>query len=438
LRITASLAHINMMAFPRNAALRIDTEANGTAIINAGYTTGVWADTSTTCIKMEPNSFLEVVKEQNGIRILAANGLAYAVSVTEPTYGYKWAFLGQSWAERESKNAYFGIQKRLYELVAAGKPIANPSVFVVQNTAFGASALLKGAPTDVSNYWWDQSVSAPGPNAVAFVSAVAATSLWGPALSDVAVMYGLNDMTIFTSSGTTSTPEVWTASQVALQQYIRSALGLPNLRFWICPLPSQRLGTFAENKWYAMRNAQLAVISADPAGLTFRGPDYYDYPCPYVPVEPEDRHHAYVYQADHGARLASVIMNYVVSASVYTGPVIVSASRIAPKTFRITFDRRGGTAFNRPSVPVAARIIANGDYFSTPLTVEPGSWIIGVVSVSGYNYDTYTVSLETDASTMQLAYPYGSAYELRDTTRQWRALDPETGRWWPVATIRNP
>lgn len=416
IRIAVASAWIDFETMPLNTSIIVDNQSAGSGTLYSGYSGTLWRNTAGTRLTIPAGSVVHVIKGQSDIIAATLYGTAVSSSATAvPTYSRAWAFgPGQSWAKRQTKNAARGIQRKMGELSLSR------DVMLIQDVAAGASALIIGAPSDVNNYWWEPGVG-PGPNATAMRDAVLAAPA-SPGLSDCIVMYGLNDLSIFASTGS-STPAIWTQAQIDLQAWLRTQLGLAALRFWICPLPSQDLGTFDETKWYAMRRAQLEVVLGD--ANTFRGPDYYDLPRPYG-----DRHHAYLAQAEHGARVARFITREVDALSNYLGPKIISFARSAAKTYVVTIDYGTGVAVRRPTVPAGFAIMPAAGLFATPLTVAPGGYTWGT---SGSNI-TLTITTTTDDASADLAYPYGSAWEMSDPSRIMRAQDPDTGEWLPLQT----
>lgn len=422
IRVSVAGAWLDFEAMPVNTNIIVDIQSGASATLYSGYTGFTWRGFGGTRLNAPASSMVMVIKGQTDITAFAFNGTLTTTAISIPTYSRKIAFFpGQSWAERETKNAYKGLQDRLTALSL------NRDTLVVQNVAAGASALLIGAPTDTSNYWWDpasgspSAVSPASTNTADALAAVAAAPA-SPDLTDCFVMYGLNDLSVFDSTGD-NTPAIWTQAQLDLQDYIRTQLSLPNLRFWICPIPAQDLGTFAENKWYAMRRAQLDVVASD--ANSYRGPDYYDLPRPYG-----DRHHSYVGQAEHGARIANFMTNVTDGKSNYLGPKIVSFARTGANTYVVTIDFAGGLNTQRPVSPVGFAIVPGGDLFAEPLTIAPGGYTWGT---SG-SFSTLTITTTTDDATADLCYPYGSFYECKDITRVVRALDPVHATWMPLQT----
>lgn len=424
LRVVTTGAWIDFEAMPRNSSIVVDAEAACT--LYSGYTGTLWRNTGGTRLSVPAGSMITVRKGQSDITAVVELGSVSASSATVPTYGRKWAWtLAQSWGERECRNALRGVQAKLLALGL------NRDVLSVMDASYGASAISRYAPTDPNNYWWDRTAGGgaggPGPNLTGAIAAINAAP-GSPALTDIICMIGLNDMKILGATanypgatpptGTVNTTAGWKADFLAALAYMRTALGLPNLRAWICPLTSQDIGTFGDDAFTAMRLAQLDLIAAGTN--IYRGPDFYDLPRPYG-----DRHHGYVAQAQHGSRVAAFITNVSDGKTNYLGPKITGFSRTAAKTYQFTIDRGVGLSYQRPAVPNGFAVLAGNNPWATPLTVKPGGYT--------WSGDNLVIETTTDDVAAGGAYPYGAA-RMQAPSRIVRALDPVSSEWMPLQT----
>lgn len=417
IRITTTGAFLDFEGMPRNTSIIID--AINACTLYSGYTGATWRSLGGTTLSVTANSMVHVVKAQSDLVAYAMVGSVSAATVTVPTYARKWAWtLSQSWGERECRNALRGVQTKL---IALG---LNSDVLSVMDASYGASAISRYAPSVATNYWWDRTASGglgdAGPNLTGAVTAIGLAAA-SPSLTDIIVMIGLNDLSIMASSGsypTYNTTTGWKSDFLAALAYLRTALSLPNLRAWICPLTAQDVGTFSDEAFTAMRLAQLDLV--DHTSYIYRGPDFYDLPRPYG-----DRHHGYVAQAQHGSRLASFITNVTDTLTNYEGPKITGFARTAANTYEVTITRGVGQAYQRPTVPDGFAILAGGDPWATPLTVAPGGYT--------WSGDNLIIETTTDDVSATLAYPYGAA-RMQAPSRIVRAQDPVSGEWWPLQT----
>lgn len=355
--------------------------------------------------------------------LLCESVAAYAVASTValPAFTRRWGTLAQSWGERGEKGWLWGIQNRRMALGL------DRDVFMQQGMSFGGCDLLKGTTSDPLNYFIDQTAgNARGPNYYRMVESVLRAPGGAAGLSDVIVMYGLNGMLTFASTGD-NTPAIRIAAQLALQGYMRADLGLPGLRFWIVPLTSQQLGTFAENKWWAMRKSQLDTVAADGTGLSFRAPDIYDAPRPFGDEAlkgTDDRHYSYYWQMMHGSRLAAAIANVADGQSNFVGPKMIGGTRTGARTFLAEIEWYASQGRNRPVSPVGFAVVEDADPFATPLQITG-------FALSG---DDYVITTATDSATAVPVYPYGSFWQAEARDRIIGALDPTSAEWWPLQT----
>lgn len=353
--------------------------------------------------------------------MLCESVAAYAVASTValPAFTTRRAALGQSWPNRGMRNWVWGMQKRRAALGL------DRDVFVHQGTAFGASDLLRGTTSDPRNYYIDQTAGfARGPNYDAMIEAILRAPGGASNLDDVVVMYGLNGMLTFAATGD-NTPAIRIQAQLALQGYMRTDLGRPALRFWIVPLTSQALGTFAENKWWAMRKSQLDTVAQDPDGLTFRAPGIYDAPRPWgdeVFRGTDDRHYSYFWQALHGARIEAAIANVAHGQSNFVGPKMVGGTRTGARTYLAQINWYASVGRNRPVAPVGFAVVSDTDPFATPLEISG-------FALSG---DNYVITTATDDVNAVPVFPYGSFWEAEARDRLIGALDPISSEWWPL------
>ena len=160
---------------------------------------------------------------------------------------------------------------------------------------------------------------------------------------------------------------------------------------------------------------------------TFRCADCYDLPRPYL-----DRHYSFASQAEHGRRIAEFITNTVDAKTNYLGPRITNFIRTGARNFAVTIDYGAGVAFQRPPSPAGFAILPGGDLFGAPLEVAPGGY---TWNDAGGTLVTLSIATTTDDASPALAYPYGSAWEMQDTSRIVRALNrAEDGAWMPLQT----
>lgn len=114
------------------------------------------------------------------------------------------------------------------------------------------------------------------------------------------------------------------------------------------------------------------------------------------------------------------------AAAPYATAAAASATAAASSASAAAADRIAAEA----AVTAGFAIMPAAGLFATPLTVAPGGYTWGT---SGSNI-TLTITTTTDDASADLAYPYGSAWEMSDPSRIMRAQDPDTGEWLPLQT----
>lgn len=423
LRVTVAGAFIDFEAMPNSTEIVVQVMSGASAVAYSGYTGLTWFGTaSSTRLSFPSQGMWRVLRGQGWIMATQTPAYITTSATAVPTYARKWAWsLSQSWGDREMKNGLRGVQAALKQMAL------NSDVLSVQNVAFGASAISRYAPSDATNYWVDMTANAgaggPGPNLTAAVTAFGAAPA-SPALEAVISMLGHGDFSIFAASGSLPTalsPATMKAAYLYGIGYLRTALSLPNLKLFVCPLGAREVatGTYPENKFWPLRRAQLDLVAEGTN--VHRGPDWYDLPMP------DGVHLGFDGQREHGARVAKFITNAINGKTNFLGARISGFARTAAKTYVFTINPGTGASLQRPTAPFGFAVLAGGTDWGAPLEVVQYDW-----GTSGAN-TTLTVTTKTDDLTAVPAYPYGSA-DMRDPSRIVRSKDPVTEEWMPLQT----
>lgn len=364
------------------------------------------------------------LQEEDEMLISAAVGtLSDVATPTIPVYGRTWVGGGQSWMARSIRNGLAGVLQTYRDLEDA-----NPATRTI-NAAVGASALLYGAATVSTNYWWHHLDGLPGPNAEAMRDAIIAWVAANPTQpfpEAVLWAYGLNDLNAFAATGD-NTPAAWTQAQEDLQAWLDDELSTAlsttvELNHFIAPLPARKLGVFDESLWYAMRACQLDVVANAPR--TYRLADYYD-----LVRRWNDEHHGFYMQARWGARWPWFIENALHSGTNYEGPQITDFHEIDSRTYWFRIERGyvspGVTAsLQRPEMPAGFAVLpAGSSLIQTKLEVARYRWTTDEnPGGDPQDDDILEITLRTASAGGQPAYPYGSSWEMQQPSRVVRDL----------------
>jgi hypothetical protein len=181
---------------------------------------------------------------------------------------------GQSWIDRFVRTMQGGLRDGL-GMIGLGYDLE-----FIEGTTFGASSECRGfdptAPylfdgsyvvgtsTDNPNFLWDHFNDEPGPNALAFRDAILAhphKSL----LRYFVLLHGLNVMQGLSEAGDL-TPDDVKDSRIAFADWIEAETGL-DLEWLVAPGPPSQDESntlFAQNRWWAMRDAYVRLCDEDP------------------------------------------------------------------------------------------------------------------------------------------------------------------------------
>lgn len=379
----------------------------------------------TLALTLSAPGFYRILRGQADIGLSAMALTTTRANVIIPDYGERGALAGQSWADRmaEVVAEQASATRRAWK-DGDPDPSINTGVWLIDGAA-GASTLLKYAPSVSTNYWWNQDTDAAGPNVTAFLATVSrhiAHMPSGQTLDWVCFVYGLNDMnqSVWASTGS-NTPAIWTAMQLSMQAYIRTQLGLPNLKFLITPVPGWRAGTFTEQGFNAMRQAQLDVIAADPTG-TFRGP-----PAHSLIKREKDNHHGFQQQGLWGSWLPKFTSAALGTRTEELGPRIVDFTEVSSSEYVLEIEPTSNAMIGRDvAIPNGVALWDNaGGYFGDPVTrkkaIRRFLW-----GTSGGNH-TLTMTPVTPQAGLIPIYPYGSGTEFqapKGTIRDGVTLQP--------------
>lgn len=342
---------------------------------------------------------------QQSLQIAAIIGtLSDVAGPTIPVASRTWVGAGQSWMARAIWNGLSGVRDTYVALNDAG---GSHGLYTrVIDGAVGASALLYGAATVSTNYWWHHLNDLPGPNAEALrdtILAWIAANPTQPSPEAVLWCFGLNDLSVFASSGD-NTPAAWTQAFLDMQAWLDTELGV-TLNHFISPLPARKLGVFDENKWYAMRRAQLDCVANGTN--VYRLADSYDLSRMW-----NDEHHNFAMQKRWGARWPWFVENALNAGTNYEGPEITGFTEVDSSTYWVRINRGVGASLVRPGVPAGFGLIPAGShFFETRVDVARYSW------TTDAGDDILVITPRTAATGLRLCYPYGSSYEMMQPAR---------------------
>jgi hypothetical protein len=271
----------------------------------------------------------------------------------------------------------------------------------VPTAAVGASSLLYFADKATLSYW-NAETDTPTQRLDDMIAAIQAdrttrTALQGstaPAMSVMVWYEGLNLMGFWGPQSTHpyNCPQAYTASMVKVFQYINAQLGY-NLTYIVIPLTSQKLGTFAESLWHAVRMAQLrapaAGAAASPSVDIIVAPEVYGDPrSGDEEAESGERHYDFPAQGVQMRRIIDAWANHIHAQTNHLGTFVrptdpvVTADGGAGVIWDVVLNYGDGRAFSSAPVPHLAgfRLLpaATGnidvDDFATPLTIASVSW----------------------------------------------------------------
>jgi hypothetical protein len=187
-------------------------------------------------------------------------------------------------------------------------------------------------------------------------------------------------------------------------------------------LPARKLGVWNENVWYALRRAQLDVITTAPR--TFRGPDAYDSVRMW-----NDGHHGFLMQARVAARMPFYVRNALHSGTHYTGPEITDTHEISSSEYWVRIVRGQVSpgvyaTLTRPANPAGFGLLPAGShYIETRVDVARYSWTTDTNPDDPLETDDILrIFPRTPASGLRPVFMYGSGYETAQPSRLIRDL----------------
>jgi len=319
----------------------------------------------------------------------------------------------------------------------------------VPTAAVGASSLLYFAAKSTL-FYWDQRTDTPGQRLIDMAEAIKAdrttrTSLQGstaPAMSVMVWFEGLNLMGEWGPSSThaDNNPAVYTASMVKAFQWLNADLGY-NLTYIVIPLTSQKLGTFSEDKWHAVRMAQLrapaAGAAASPSVSIVIAPDVYGDPrSGDEEAETGERHYDFPVHAVQMQRIIDAWGNATLAQTNHLGPVITGVSTAdsgAGIEWDVTIDYGTGRQINQSPAPYLAgfRMLPVGtgnidtDDFATPLEIASTRWVAATAPTIKLRV---TLAAAYLAGTPRPSVLWGSAQATDDLDTLIYTLHPVNGK----------
>lgn len=336
------------------------------------------------------------------------NGLTGTdVFTAVPTYNRKFAGLGYSNLVRTMKNVS-GWREQFASWGLDQSVVNIPSgVGASSLLAGGEAGFVDGVP-GTYNHWWDWRTGTPGPNTTNLIALVAASPAAATGLEFIFVHLGYADMSLFTASmnslGVALTEAQMVGHWLDCLNYIKTTLGLPGLKFIMCPMAHRQRATWDVTYWYALRRVFLDVCAADPT-LAVRGPDTCD-----VRFIPNDWHPTLRSQAIFSARLARWSETIAGRRSEVLGPKITNfvqdsdtQSRfiITSNGVNVVFPGFDGNWLDAPAPPGIAVVAPGTGYVGFPaLAVSKYAWSrVGAV---------YTLTLTHAAQAgVRPVFPYG-------------------------------
>lgn len=423
-------------AIPKNTDFDVGVAASQLTNFYTG-TTASFIGWASNVVKVTGPALVKVSKfnSHTDMAITAVLGTLAVVTVPSiPVYGRTWIAAGQSWIKRALYNGRTGIAETYLEFGGG----ANHATRII-DCAYGASGLFSGTRSDDetegggeeavddTNYYWSQVTGSAGPNAQGMLATIlewVSAHPTQPFPEAVIWNYGLPDLTLLSATGA-NTPAVWTQAQEDMQAWLdaalTSSLGVSvGLSHFICPLPARKVGVWPENKWYALRRAQLDVAANAPR--TYRGPDIYDAVRMW-----RDGHHGFSMQKRWGARWPIFIENALRGSTHYEGPEIIAFTTVSAGEYRVRI-QRGYVSVSasivpaslvRPASPVGFALVSGtgADYIEYAVPIASYSWTTDTPILGPQDDDILRVFPETPTLGLRLAYPYGSANQMAESSR---------------------
>lgn len=410
----------------------------------AALTAHSWINTGGKILTSSAGAWLRVRRSNTTFLAIADTGSVAAGTPTMPTHDVIVGFGPQSWGVDLRQNSAAGWQPHLTTLGTGSTKFYSPDTANV-----GASSLLYSA-SNSTLFHWDQRTDVPGQRLTDIIEAIKAdktarTTLMGttaPNMTDFVWFFGLNEMEEWGPSSThaDNNPTVYVSSFVKMVQHMHTELGY-TLRHWVIPLTSQKLGTFSEDKWHAIRMAQLrlpaAGAAASPAVTINITPEVYgDQRSGDEEAESGERHYDYPTHAIQAERLCQAWANVAHAQSNYLGPTITSVATADAGVgveWDVTIDYGTGRSVNQAKRPESAgfRLLpvavgsSDTDDFATPLTIVSSRWTGG-----GGTTIVLRVTLSEPylAGTPRPSVLWGSAEATDEITSVIYALDPTSAK----------
>jgi hypothetical protein len=300
-----------------------------------------WANTGGTFMQGSAGAWLRVRRSNVTFLAIADSGTVSSAvllptggGIPMPTADLVMGAGPQSWGVDWRQNAAAGA-------IPAMDKLSIGSNFYSPDTAnVGASTLLWFAAKDGLHHW-DQRTDVPGQRLIDIAEAIKAdrtlrTTLMGstaPRMAAFTWVFGLNEMgntvtPAFGPSGTypDNNPAVYVDAFVKACQYLDAENGAPMVHI-VTPLTSQKLGTFPQWAWYAIRMAQLrlpaAGAAASPSVQIVIAPEIYgDTRSGDEEAQEGERHYDFSTHAVQAERNIMAYDNAANAATNHLGPTI--------------------------------------------------------------------------------------------------------------------
>lgn len=422
-------------------------EWSGNGVTAATLTAHSWVNTSTKILQGSAGAYIRVTRNGAGASFLATcdyGSVSDGTGAVMPSHDVVVGWGPQSWGVDMRQNSAAGWQPRMVELGLG------TNAYFPDTANVGASTLLYFAAKSTL-YYWDPDTDTPGQRLIDMSEAIKAdrtarTALMGTTAPAMSVMCWFEGLNLMGSWGPSSThplncPQVYTESMVKAFQWLDADLGY-SLKYFVIPLTSQKLGTFDETLWHAVRMAQLRAPAAGAAAVPpvdiVIAPEVYGDPrAGDEEAEAGERHYDFPVHAVVASRMCDAWGNETAAQSNHLGATIdsvVTADGGAGLVWDVIIDYGDGRAFNSAAIPhlggfrllPAATGSVDTDDFATPLTIASVAW----AGAGGAPLIALRVTLDTPylAGTPRPSVLWGSAYATDDIDTLIYTLHPETAK----------